>query len=379
MPSSICLFARSMLGALPNVERGAALLTIDGSHGEGGGQVLRTALALAVTLGRPVHLTAIRIRRPKPGLRPQHLAVVRALAAIGDAEVEGDAPGGTELRFTPRTLRGGEHRFDIGAVQASAGSVSLLFQALLLPLLFADTPSRLTLVGGTHVPWSPPVPYLTTVFLPALAALGIRVDLVLQRWGWYPAGRGVVEAAITPAHRYAGLRPRPPAPDEPILCRSAVSRLPRSIAERQAARARERLADAGLETAVEIEVDATAVGPGTSILLARPGRAGFSALGRRGLPAEQVADAAVEALLAYLASGALIDDHLADQLLAILALADGTSELTCPTVSSHLGTVAWVIDQFLPGRTVLTSGAPARVRVRGEGAPGAVPSAPCAW
>ena len=143
-------------------------------------------------------LTRIRATRPKPGLRPQHLTVVRALAAISDADLVGDALGSTELRFNPRTLRGGDHRFDIGAIQGSAGSVTLLFQALLLPLSFASGSSRLSLVGGTHVSGSPPVPYLTDVYLPALGRIGVRAEVRLRRWGWYPAGGGEIEANVEP-------------------------------------------------------------------------------------------------------------------------------------------------------------------------------------
>ena len=157
-------------------------------------------------LGVPVSVTGIRQRRPKPGLRPQHLTVVRALAAISDAEVEGDALDSTELAFVPRALRGGTYTFDVGAIRGSAGSVSLLFQALLLPLAFAPTGSRLTLIGGTHVPWSPPVHYLTEVFLPALGQIGVEARLALTRWGWYPAGGGAVEATIVPTRRLSPFR-----------------------------------------------------------------------------------------------------------------------------------------------------------------------------
>src|SRR5512145_277895 len=150
------------------------MITLDASYGEGGGQVLRVALALAVALGRPVSLTNIRVRRPKPGLQPQHLAVVRALAAISAAEVTGDRLDSTSLTFVPRTLTAGSYRFDVGAIRGSAGSVSLIFQALLLPLALSGTPSRITLVGGTHVPWSPTVHYLTEVFLPALVPAGLK-------------------------------------------------------------------------------------------------------------------------------------------------------------------------------------------------------------
>ncbi|HLE43410.1 MAG TPA: RNA 3'-terminal phosphate cyclase [Methylomirabilota bacterium] len=336
-------------------------LTLDGSHGEGGGQILRSALALAVALCRPVALTRIRARRPKPGLRPQHLAVVRALAEVGDAAVVGDALGSTALEFTPRALRGGSYRFDIGAITGSAGSVSLLFQALLLPLALAGAPSRLTLIGGTHVPWSPPVHYLTEVFLPALAGIGVQAQLLLRRWGWYPAGGGEVEAGVEPT---GGLgRFVPGARGGRMSGLSAVSRLPRSIAERQRRRAEARLAAAGLVPEIAIEEDATARGPGTFLFLAAPGRAGFSALGRRGVPAERVADEAVDAFLAFHAAGADVDEHLADQLVPFLALAGAESAFTCPVLSGHLRTVAWVVQQFVPVRIALEEGTPARVRI----------------
>ena len=336
-------------------------LTLDGSHGEGGGQILRTALSLAVARGQPVSVNQIRTRRPKPGLQPQHLTVVRALAVISDAEVSGDTLGSTELSFAPRALRGGNYRFDVGAIKGSAGSVSLLFQALLLPLACAQAPSRLTLVGGTHVPWSPPVHYLAEVFLPALARIGVEADVVLRRWGWYPKGGGEVEATISPTNALRGLGTEGRESPTVITGLSAVSRLPRSIAERQARRAQERLTAAGVAAQIRVEEDATALGPGTFLFLGVPGRAGFSALGRRGVPAERVADEAVDQLLTYLASGAELDDHLADQLVPFLALAGEQSAFTCPSLPSHLTTVAWVVQQFLPVRIEMEEGRPARV------------------
>jgi RNA 3'-terminal phosphate cyclase (ATP) len=340
----------------------AAPLVLDASYGEGGGQVLRTALALAVALGRTVMLKKVRARRPKPGLQPQHLTVVRSLAAISGAEVLGDHLGSTELSFAPRGLAGGEYHFDIGSIKGSAGSVSLLFEALLLPLALAPVASRLALVGGTHVPWSPPVHYLTEVFLPALRTTGIEAALTLRRWGWYPAGGGHVTAIISPSSRRGGFVGTS-SPVATIVGVSAVSRLPRSIAERQRRRAEERLAAAGLAARITIEEDTTALGPGTLLLLAVPGRAGFSALGRRGLPAERVADAAVDELLAWVESHAAIDDRLADQLLPFLALAQGPSIFTCSTLSSHLTTVAWVVRQFASVEIRLHEGPPARVEI----------------
>jgi len=349
-----------------------ATTAIDASHGEGGGQVLRTALSLAVARGRPVTLRQIRARRPRPGLQPQHLTVVRALAAISDAVVSGDALDSTEVTFVPRTLRGGSYDFDIGAIRGSAGSVSLLFQALLLPLSLAAQPSRVRLRGGTHVPWSPPVPYLTGVFLPALRRIGVRADLTLRRWGWYPAGGGEIDVSVTPSRSWQSVRwERPIA--HTLEGISAVSRLPRSIAERQRARALDRLEAAGRAATITIDEDRTAIGPGTLTMLTATGEsalAGFSALGRRGVRAETIADEAVAPLLAYLETGAAVDDHLADQLIAFLALADGPSAFTCPGLSSHLRTVAWVVERMLPVRVLLEEGRPARVEIR------AVPGAP---
>ncbi len=324
-----------------------------------------------MTFRQPVQLIRVRAHRPKPGLQPQHLTVVRALREIGAAEVTGDALGSTALTFVPRSLRAGSHRFDIGAMTGSAGSVSLLFQALLLPLAFAAAPSRLTLVGGTHVPWSPPVHYLTEVFLPALEEIGVEARVQLRRWGWYPAGGGEVEATIGPSAVLGGFRAEG-AVMPPITGLSAVSRLPRSIAERQRQRALERLAAAGLAAEIAVEEDASARGPGTFLFLARRGRAGFSALGRRGVPAERVADEAVEELLAHRAAGAAVDQHLADQLVPFLALAGAPSSYTCPAVSGHLGTVAWVVEQFVPTRVAVDAGLPTRVRITPGGAAAAV-------
>jgi RNA 3'-phosphate cyclase len=338
------------------------VLRLDGSYGEGGGQVLRTALALAVVLQRPVRVTGIRAGRRKPGLQAQHLTAVRALAAVGDAEVTGGEIGSTDLSFVPHGLHGGTHRFDIG----TAGAVSLVFQALLLPLALAGLPSHVRLIGGTHVPWSPPFHYLRDVYLPALAEIGVCAQVTLRRWGWYPRGGGEIEAHVTPAARgrLRGFVAERRDTALPLVGLSAVSRLPRSIAERQRRRALERLAAAGVSAEIAVEEDHTACGPGTFIFLALRGRAGFAALGRRGLRAEEVADAAVEPLLSYLAGDAAVDDHLADQVLPLLALAGQEAHFTCPAISLHLTTVAWVVQQFVPVEIELAGGSPCRVHVR---------------
>jgi RNA 3'-terminal phosphate cyclase (ATP) len=319
-----------------------------------------------VALRRPVRLTGIRARRPKPGLQPQHLTVVRALAAVSGAEVRGDALDSTELTFAPNVLRAGEYRFDVGATRGSAGSVTLLFQALLLPLAHAGDRSRLTLVGGTHVPWSPSVPYITEVFLPALEAAGVRARLTLRRPGWYPAGGGEVEVDIEPTPPDRGLViERPPATAKATGL-SLVSRLPASIAERQRIRALERLAAAGIEATIDVQTDTQAASPGTALFVASRGRAGFTSLGRRGLRAEAVADAAVDGYLGWRASGAAIDEHLADQLVPFLAVAPAPSRLLCSALTPHLRTVAWVVEQVLPVRTRLEGGIPAVLEIEGH-------------
>ncbi|HEU5319694.1 MAG TPA: RNA 3'-terminal phosphate cyclase, partial [Methylomirabilota bacterium] len=213
-----------------------------------------------------------------------------------------------------------------------------------------------------HVPWSPPVHYLAEVFLPALALLGVSAEVALRRWGWYPAGGGEIEATVQPAASLGGLDLDRRGAVE-LGGVSAVSRLPRSIAERQRGRAEERLRAAGVAASIAVEEDQRALGPGTLVFLAVHGRAGFSALGRRGLRAEQVADLAVDECLAWLATGAAVDEHLADQLLPFLALGARPSVLTCPRLSAHLTTVAWVVQHFVPVRVTLSDGPPARVVV----------------
>jgi RNA 3'-terminal phosphate cyclase (ATP) len=241
--------------------------------------------------------------------------------------------------------------------------VTLLFEALLLPLAQACGPSRLTLVGGTHVPWSPSVPYITDVVLPALALTGVRAHVALRRPGWYPAGHGEIHAVVEPARPERGLTVDTPSAASAATGVSVVSRLPASIAERQRSRALERLAAAGVKARIDLHIDAVAATPGTALFVAVRGRAGFTALGRRGLRAEAVADAAVDAFLAWRASGAAIDPHLADQLLPFLAVAPVPSRLTSPELTSHLRTVAWVVEQFVPVRVRLSEGPPPVIEV----------------
>jgi RNA 3'-phosphate cyclase len=318
------------------------MLHLDGSYGEGGGQILRTALSLAAVLEQPVHIANIRAGRAKPGLRPQHLAGVLALARITNAEVTGAELHSRELTFRPRGLHPGQYLFDVAEKTGSAGSVTLLAQALLPPLLSADRPSRLTLRGGTHVAWSPPVHYLNHVFLPALAQLGAEAEMTLERWGWYPRGGGEVVLEVRPARRLAGVEWRTPPDYRDFRAISASSRLPEHVARRQAERLKSRL---GGDLPVDL-APAGGLDAGSMVLLYGP-RAGFDALGARGKPAEKVADEAADAFLTFRDRRAAVDRHLADQMVLYLARARGASHFITPEITLHLLTNLWVIEQFL--------------------------------
>ncbi len=339
------------------------MLTIDGSYGEGGGQVLRTALALAAITGRPVRIEQIRAGRRKPGLRPQHLTAVRALAKICDAELEGARLNAQELTFMPRARpQAGTYTFDVAQVAkgGSAGSVSLLFQAVLLPLALAEGTSRLTLRGGTHVAWSPPFDYLKRVYLPTLARMGIEAKVNIRKWGWYPLGGGEVQATVqgrsgtTPGgldlhQRGALLR---------VRGLSASSNLPKHIRVRQERAALQALRSHGVNARVDV-VDAPSKGQGTVVFVWAEFEeipAGFTSLGERGKPAEQVAEEAVRGLLAFLPGEGALDEHLADQMVLPLAVAQGRSRFTTTAVTGHLLTVAWVVNQFFPGSVHVEGG-----------------------
>jgi RNA 3'-terminal phosphate cyclase (ATP) len=318
------------------------MLILDGSYGEGGGQILRTALSLAALTGTPIRIERIRAGRSKPGLRPQHLTAVQAVARISQAEVTGVHLGSQALTFRPRAPRGGHYQFDVAETTGSAGAVTLIAQALLPPLLQAAEPATVILKGGTHVPWSPPAHYLTHVFLPALAVMGVEAILTLERWGWYSRGGGEVRLSIIPTGVLRGIQWRAPAGSSAFKAISAAARLPEHVARRQAARLTARLGEA-------VPVEITGAGgqdPGSLVFLWGP-QAGFAALGARGKPAERVADEAVEAYLAFRTRGAALDRHLADQMLIYLALAQGPSRFTTEAVTSHLLTNVWVIEQFL--------------------------------
>ncbi len=329
-------------------------LVIDGAYGEGGGQILRTALGLAAVLGRSVRIERIRAGRAQPGLAAQHLTAVWALAAVCDAGLDGDRLGSQSLAFAPRRPpRAGAYAFDVAEARpgGSAGAVALVLQALLPPLLLAEGDSTLILRGGTHLAWSPPFDYLRDVWLPTLRAAGVTADLTLEGWGFYPAGQGELRARIRGLGPEAALRPlqlETRGPLRRVSGRAVAANLPAHIPQRMADRARALLGAAGIAAEVAAErVRAACPGAGIFLVAQYEGASGgFSALGRPGKPAEDVAEEAVAALLAHRAAGAALDAHLADQVLVPLALASGPSSFSAERASRHLETNAWVIERF---------------------------------
>jgi RNA 3'-terminal phosphate cyclase (ATP) len=327
------------------------MITIDGSYGEGGGQIVRTALALSCVTGTPVRINNVRKNRSKPGLQPQHLTGVLACARISRATVEGAVLGSGRLVFSPGRIIGGDYAFDVEqtAGKGSAGSVALILQAILLPLSRADAPSRIVLHGGTHVPRSPSIQYVSDVFLPVVRLIGINGDIELITWGFYPIGKGDAVARIEPSRELRGLTWDRPGPIARVSGVSAVANLPRTIAERQRSSAAQALAAAGIEADIRL-IDAPAVGRGTACFLKTEAHhriGGFGSLGAIGKRAEAVGREAAEECLTCLKSGATVDRHLADQLLPYLALAHGPSSVTTEAVTTHLLTNLWVIRHFV--------------------------------
>jgi RNA 3'-terminal phosphate cyclase (ATP) len=351
-------------------------VTLDGAHGEGGGQILRTALSLSMMRTRAFHLVNIRKGRRNPGLLPQHLSAVRAAAAVTGAAVSGDRFGSTELSFAPaHAAKPGSYLFDVAeaAERGSAGSVTLILQTVVVPLALAEGESTLVVRGGTHVEWSPPFDHFADAYLPALRAMGLGVHAELKRWGWYPVGGG--EVACTVAGRLgrnaaSGGWPLPlhavePGPLRRISGRAVAANLPAHIPQRMSDRARASLADLGVPIDIQPQ-RVTAACPGAGIFLVaayEPLGASFSAYGRLGKSSEAVADEAAAALREHLASRAAIEPHLADQLLLPLSVAAGPSEFTVARLTGHLMTNAWTITQFGVADVSLEAAAPCHVRV----------------
>jgi RNA 3'-terminal phosphate cyclase (ATP) len=319
------------------------MLTIDGSRGEGGGQILRTGLALSLLTNTPVRFENVRAGRSKPGLLRQHRACVVAAAQIGDAKIDGVELGSQRFTFRPRTLRGGELHVAIG----SAGSALLVLQCVLPALLGADSPTTLVLEGGTHNPWAPSFDFLDRCYLPLLRRMGADVRATLIRPGFFPAGGGRVEVHVTPASRLTPLTLIERGPVRRITATALLSSLPHRVGATEIAVLRERL---GLDRdATHIEHVRDPRGHGNAVWVEAETAdltAMFVAYGMRGRPAAEVAGRAADAFTAWRKRGAPVGPHLADQLLLPMALARGGAFRTGP-LTPHTQTNIETIQAFL--------------------------------
>jgi RNA 3'-terminal phosphate cyclase (ATP) len=313
-------------------------------------------------LTQPIRIDNIRAGRKNPGLAAQHLTAARAAAAICNAHLAGDRPGSTQLTFKPQSSPlAGVYKFDVAEARegGSAGAASLVLQTVLLPLAWADKASVVTVKGGTHVAWSPPFHYLRDVYLPMLACLGVQATAELLAWGWYPVGNGEITATIsgqtTPGESPGssvenfGAMGSERGPLKQIKGVAVASSLPAHIAQRMRNKAVKLLQPAGLPADIKPQ-RVRSVSPGAGLFLLaeyQSSRAGFSALGRKGKPAERVAQEAVNDLLAFHQSGAALDQHLADQLILPLALSALPGPFQVERLSQHTLTNIWVVEQFL--------------------------------
>ena len=318
------------------------MLEIDGSMGEGGGQVLRTALSLSCVLGKPVRISSIRAGRNQPGLKAQHVAVCNLLSNITSAGISGASLGSTAIEFSPGKISGGDYSFDIG----TAGSITLLLQAALPVLSHAKRESALTITGGTHVAFSPTFDYFSEVFLPAAAAFGVAAQAKMAQAGFYPKGGGKVEMKVQPS-KLQGVSIRPQEHKEAHY--SIISAgLPPHVSEREGKKLEHALHGYKLSGANHA-VHANSAG---NAVTAWSGFLGASSLGESGKPAEKVAGEAAEALLAEIGTGAAVDFHLADQLLLYAAIAEGKTTFATSRFTAHLTTNASVL-RLLTGRNII--------------------------
>jgi len=313
------------------------MIEVDGSYGEGGGQIVRTAVALSAVTGTAVRIRDIRKNRPKPGLAQQHVKAIIAAGELCRASFSGVEPRSQEIVFEPGKVHGGTYAVNIG----TAGSITLLLQCLLPAMISADSPVTIEVHGGTDVRWSPTIDYFDRVFLPALSSFGVKASLELRQRGYYPKGMGAVLLKVEPgAMKPINLEPKASDIMEGI---SHCSNLPEHVAKRQADAASQALKNAGFKSEISLQVlQAPSTGSGITLW---SGYKGGSSLGERGVRAEAVGTKAADEIISELKSDATVDVHLADQLIPYLALVGG--RYTTRDISMHTRTNIWTAKHFL--------------------------------
>lgn len=319
------------------------MIEIDGSYGEGGGQILRSAIALSAVTGKGVRITKIRANRPNPGLSHQHITAIKSVARICNAEVKGLVKGSRIVEFLPDEIKGGKFRFDVG----TAGSVTLVLQACFLPSIFAKHSITLQITGGTDVKWSPPIDYFSNVFLRLLNRIGIDSNCTLIRRGYYPKGGGEIEVEIEPARELKSLCLKERGELKGIQGVVHASNLPEHIPKRikysvlkkflgyevELREGTEKALSAGVGIVLWAEFENTVLGA--------------NCLGERGVPAEKVGESVSDDLLRLLNTKATLDNYAVDQILPYLPFCRESSEFLCLELSEHAKTNIWVIRQFV--------------------------------
>jgi RNA 3'-terminal phosphate cyclase (ATP) len=328
------------------------MIEISGDMLEGGGQIVRTSIALAALAGVDVHVSKIRHKRPNPGLQPQHVTAAKALATLCEAETEGLTQGSSDLVFRPKGHISGKFRFDVG----TAGSIPLILQALMPCIAYAPGPVELELTGGTDVKWSPSIDYVQLVVLPTVNLMGYQANMTIHRRGHYPKGGGKVTFSTTPPKKLRALTLT--KRDQPISLEgiSHSVRLPAHVAQRQANAAKEILRKKGYsELNVTLETPPptqnTHLGAGSGITLvakyANGSNLGADSLGERGKPAEKVGEEAGEKLIEEINSQASFDRHMGDILIPFIAVAEGRSEISVSQITMHTLTNIHVAEKIL--------------------------------
>lgn len=320
------------------------MLEIDGSMGEGGGQILRSAVALSALTGKECRIENIRINRPRPGLAPQHLAGVRSVGSICDARLEGAEKGSTSLTFSPGKIRGGDHQLDVG----TAGSITLVLQACLLPVIGSGEPLTMRIRGGTNVRWSPPVDYYSLIFLPLLRKMGVDVSLEITARGFYPEGGGEVRVSVPPT---MGISPLVLPQRGRLLSVQGVCfshNLPEHVCERIARSAVKEMPSGAAAHVINERGSGPSTGAGICLCAQFENTwIGADALGERGMASEEVGKMAARNLIKELEGGGTLDMHAADQLIPYLALAEGPSRFLVKEMTGHLRTQMDLLPLFL--------------------------------
>jgi RNA 3'-terminal phosphate cyclase (ATP) len=332
-------------------------LEIDGSFGEGGGQTVRIATSFSIILNQPIRVINVRSARKVPGLRPQHAATLRILRDICGGSLEGGNVGSTEFTFTPGALENiSPASLDLG----TAGSITLVLQALVPAVALSEASLELELIGGTDVPWSPTSDYIGAVLGQCLRRIGIRFSFEVSRRGYYPRGGGRASVRIEPCAEVSPLQltSRGRGPPPPISIVSRAGSLPRHVAERQAAAAASALARSGLRARTTTVYSEESLSPGSSILISCVGETcyiGSDSIGARGKPAERVGSEAAAQFVRTYASPACVDANLADMVAPLLCLAQGPSSLVTSQATGHLRTSLQVATQFVQAGCTVTA------------------------